>query len=242
MTRFSFGRGYRRGLGVLVLALLFACAQADDLPSGLIKKMSASAPGIDHQVLHMAVQASRCAIRHGVAKPQRLAVIDFSRPSSEERLWIFDARSGELLLRDLVAHGRNSGNVLPTRFSNIEGSHQSSLGLFRAEESYVGKHGYALRLEGLEPGINDLARRRAIVIHGADYVSDDWVARYGRIGRSHGCPAVDRRVVTQVVDSLKGGQLVFKFYPDADWLDTSVLLRCGDAQVAGSSPESSVSG
>lgn len=165
--------------------------------------------------------------------PDRLAVIDFSLPSSEERLWIFDLTSGKLVLRDLVAHGKNSGNLKSTAFSNIEGSHQSSIGLFQASESYRGKHGYSLRLDGLEPGINDLARQRAIVIHGADYVNDNWIRDYGRIGRSHGCPAVDQQVIQQVVDNLKGGQLVFKYYPDQKWLQSSGYLNCEAGQIAG---------
>ena len=154
-------------------------------------------------------------------------------PSSQERLWIFDLEKGELLLRDLVAHGKNSGNFESTAFSNTEGSHQSSIGLFQARESYYGRHGYSLRLDGLEPGINDLARQRAIVIHGADYVNEDWVSKYGRIGRSHGCPAVDNQIVKRVVDNLKGGQLVFKYYPDQEWLHSSGFLKCDNKTLAG---------
>ena len=133
-----------------------------------------------------------------------------------------------------MAHGRNSGNLRSTRFSNVEGSHQSSIGLFQAAESYRGKHGYSLRLDGLEPGFNDLARQRAIVIHGADYVDPSWVDTYGRIGRSLGCPAVRQEIRDQVVDSLKGGQLVFKYYPDQEWLARSGLLNCGNSTVADS--------
>jgi hypothetical protein len=205
---------------------------AEALDRETLRKLSAQAPGLNEVVLEKALQASRCAVSHGISLPERLAVIDFSLPSASQRLWIFDLKQHQLLLRDLVAHGKNSGMTNPSVFSNIEGSYQSSIGLFRAQESYRGKHGYSLRLDGLEPGINDLARQRAIVIHGADYVNEDWVRDYGRIGRSHGCPAVDRDVIRQVVDNLKGGQLVFKYYPDEHWLQSSGLLNCETGQVA----------
>jgi hypothetical protein len=106
------------------------------------------------------------------------------------------------------------------------GSLQSSLGLFRGEETYDGKHGYSLRLDGLEPGVNDNARDRAIVIHGADYVDRELISKYGRIGRSFGCPAVRQGVARMVVDNLKDGQLVFSYFPDQNWLKNSSLLNC----------------
>ena len=209
-------------------------AQAQPLDEHLYERLADVAPKLNREVLQAALKATRCAVNNGVAMPERLAVIDFSLPSSRQRLWIFDLEQGELVLRDLVAHGKNSGNAEATAFSNVEGSYQSSIGLFKAAESYRGAHGYSLRLDGLEPGINDLARQRAIVIHGADYVNPDWVENYGRIGRSHGCPAVDQKVIQTVVDKLKGGQLVFKYYPDQKWLQTSDFLNCdSNQQLAG---------
>ncbi|MDV2077881.1 murein L,D-transpeptidase catalytic domain family protein [Marinobacter xestospongiae] len=213
---------------------------ADPAPSALYHQLVKAAPALDEQVLGKALMATQCAVRHGVSEARRLAVIDYSLPSSEPRLWLFDLDEGRLVLRDRVAHGKNSGLAAATEFSNIEGSHQSSIGLFRASESYRGRHGYSLRLDGLEPGINDQARQRAIVIHGADYVAQSWVEDYGRIGRSLGCPAVSQGMIREVVDNLKGGQLVFSYYPDAQWLAASEFLNCDDAQVAdaGSRPAS----
>lgn len=227
-----------RALATLaVLACSTSMSNAASLDASLLERLARAAPKIDQAVLKTAFLASRCAVSSGdVMMPKRLAVIDFSLPSSEERLWIFDLATGRLLLRDLVAHGENSGVVTSTEFSNVEGSHQSSIGLFQASESYVGKHGYSLRLDGLEAGVNDHARQRAIVIHGADYVSQSWVDRYGRIGRSHGCPAVDQKVISQVVDNLKGGQLVFKYYPDQRWLRNSEYLKCDSSRIAARSP------
>src|SRR5690554_4200459 len=212
------------GLG---LALVFsACASAQTFDNQLHDQLASAAPKLNPEVLDAAFKATQGAVNNGVAIPERWAGIDFSLPSSEQGRWIFDLGQGLWLLKDLVAHGKNSGNLEASAFSNIEGSHQSSIGLFKASESYRGMHGYSLRLDGLEPGINDLARQRAIVIHGADYVSPNWVADYGRIGRSHGCPAVDQKVIQSVVDNLKGGQLVFKYYPDQKWLQTSSFLNC----------------
>ncbi|OEY65324.1 murein L,D-transpeptidase catalytic domain family protein [Marinobacter sp. X15-166B] len=228
---------HRRARAVLLSVLVctpLSVASAAGFDRGLQQKLFQSAPGLDAEVLISALDASRCAIRNGLNRPERLAVIDFSLPSSAKRLWIFDLNSGELLLNDLVAHGKKSGADNATAFSNRNGSHQSSIGLFQANETYHGKHGYSLRLDGLEPGINDRARERAIVIHGADYVDPSWVATYGRIGRSLGCPAVSQQVITEVVDNLKGGQFVFSYYPDRDWLGSSSYLNCEVSQVAGS--------
>lgn len=195
-------------------------------PEGLADTLARTAPNLDRHVLSNAVQAMQCAVRHGAAPAQRLAVIDYSLPSSEPRLWIFDLSRKRLLLEDFVAHGQNSGENLATRFSNHEGSHQSSLGLFVTQESYFGAHGYSLRMDGLEPGVNDRARDRAIVIHAADYVDPTWISRQGRIGRSQGCPAVRPEIAKMVVDSLKGGQFMFSWYPDQNWLQSSTFLNC----------------
>ncbi|SFM37084.1 murein L,D-transpeptidase catalytic domain family protein [Marinobacter zhejiangensis] len=240
-TRRPFARQCLMGLW---LTFVSGVCIASAFDSSLYGKLSSAAPNLNPAVLQKALVASNCAMANGVAEPARLAVIDFSLPSSEQRLWLFDLQRGNLILRDLVAHGKNSGMGTATAFSNDNGSYQSSIGLFRAAESYEGRHGYSLRLDGLEPGVNDLARERAIVIHGADYVDAAWVAEYGRIGRSHGCPAVSQGAIRDVVDSLKGGQLVFTYYPDQDWLSSSAFLNCGaDNRVAGlARPEAAVGG
>lgn len=233
MLNSRFSRVLAVAMGVLFSFSLSSHTTASPFDQTLYSKLSLSAPNISRDVLKSALQASQCAVSSGLEKPKRLAVIDFSMPSSEKRLWIFDLEKGALVLRDLVAHGKNSGLNEATAFSNIEGSHQSSIGLFQARETYRGKHGYSLRLDGLEEGINDLARQRAIVIHGADYVDTAWVRNYGRIGRSHGCPAVSQKVIRKVVDNLKGGQFVFTYYPDQRWLQSSDYLNCGSTQMAG---------
>jgi len=212
----------------IVVAWLLAIqsVQARPAPHPLVRELGYLAPALDRQVLRKAVAAMQCAVDSGVEPTERLAVIDFSLPSTEPRLWIFDLTQRTLLLEELVAHGQGSGDNLATTFSNVRGSHQSSIGLFRTQESYYGQHGYSLRMDGLEPGVNDRARERAIVIHGADYVNTGWIEEHGRIGRSHGCPAVSREVAGQVVDSLKDGQFLFAYYPDPDWLASSDYLNC----------------
>lgn len=218
-------------LAAFCLAVSSGSVQAVNNPqpsmsTSLVTQLTRAAPEMNAGVLKKAVSAMECALANGAEPAARLAVIDFSLPSSEQRLWIFDLQRKKLLLQDLVAHGAGSGDNYAAAFSNVEGSHQSSIGLFRTQESYIGRHGYSLRMDGLEPGINDLARQRAIVIHAADYVDPSWVDRYGRIGRSQGCPAVRPEVASMVVDNLKGGQFMFSYYPDEHWLATSEFLNC----------------
>jgi len=198
----------------------------------LLDSLSRAAPGLNKEALRHAVAAMQCAVNNGAQPAQRLAVIDYSLPSTARRLWIFDLKRQRVLLRDFVAHGRQSGENHATRFSNRDGSHQSSLGLFRTAESYQGKHGYSLRMDGLEPGINDRARERAIFIHSAAYVDPALARSQGRIGRSLGCPAVRPEVGRMVVDQLKGGQFMFSWYPDRRWLQNSAYLNCKPQRVA----------
>ncbi|APC18604.1 hypothetical protein BLL42_23885 [Pseudomonas frederiksbergensis] len=192
----------------------------------LYNSLAHAAPELNPHALQSALNAMQCAINSGARHAERLAVIDYSQPSTARRLWIFDLRKKSLVLRDLVAHGQKSGENFATQFSNRVGSYQSSLGLFRTQESYQGSHGYSLRMDGLEPGFNDRARDRDIVIHAADYVNPLWSERQGRIGRSQGCPAVRPQVARQVIDTLKDGQFMFSWYPDQHWLKSSAYLNC----------------
>ena len=178
------------------------------------------APQANRDALALAMQAMRCAQVSGLGvDATRLAFIDYSRPSTEPRLWVFDLANNRLLYQEVVAHGRGSGDNLASVFSNVSGSHTSSLGLFLTRETYQGRNGYSLRMEGLEPGVNDAALARAIVMHGAPYVDPQSAAKQGRLGRSFGCPAVREAVARGMIDVLKDGQFVFAYYPDAAWLD-----------------------
>lgn len=193
------------------LLLLPAFSHATTLSQALAE----SAPDANPKAIEQALAASECAtVKLGSKQAGRLALIDYSRPSVDRRLWIFDLTARKLLLSDYVAHGRGSGENFAHAFSNREGSLQSSLGLFIAAESYFGAHGLSLRLDGLEPGVNDQARARAIVLHGAVYVDPKLAATQGRIGRSHGCPAVRPDVADQVIKVLQGGQMLYVYHPN----------------------------
>jgi hypothetical protein len=174
--------------------------------------------------------ADRYLAQHPVARPHLLTIIDYSLPSTTPRLWVVDRERRRVLFHRLVAHGKGSGENFATRFSNVEGSLQSSLGLFLTEESYVGGNGYSMRLRGLEPGINDRARERTIVLHGAPYARPEFARRHGRLGRSWGCPAVEPEIARQLIDLVRDGSLLFVYGPDDDWLRRSTYLvaRAGD--------------
>lgn len=193
-----------------------------------------AAPGLRPEVLNLALSAASCAQSRGVVRrPDILTVIDYSLPSTEKRMWVLDLANREVLFHELVSHGKASGSLRTTSFSNVSMSLMSNLGLMTTAETYYGKNGYSLRLDGHEPGYNDLARERAIVIHGAPYVSPDFVRQTGRLGRSWGCPAVEQRVARDLIDTIQGGSVVFGYYPDEQWLGSSRLLSCGDAAGAG---------
>jgi len=142
-----------------------------------------------------------------------IALVDFTKPSSEKRMWIIDLRNRKVLYYLLVAHGKNSGELYATSFSNKPNSYQSSLGIFTTGDIYNGKNGKSLKLHGRQKELNGLAEQRSIVIHGADYVSDAFVKRVGRLGRSYGCPAIPMEVHDEVIDLLAGGNLLFIYSP-----------------------------
>ncbi|WP_246022870.1 murein L,D-transpeptidase catalytic domain family protein [Cognatilysobacter terrigena] len=194
----------------------------------LASRLASLAPGANPKVIEMALEARECAISSGDATGagEKLAVIDYSMPSTQKRLWVFDLRNPRVMYSEYVAHGQGTGENYARNFSNLDGSHQTSLGLFRTAETYTGNNGYSLRMDGLEPGFNDNARARAIVMHGAWYVDPSMAQKMGRIGRSHGCPAVRAQVAHEIIDTLKGGQFVFSYYPDNKWLHESRLLAC----------------
>jgi hypothetical protein len=181
--------------------------------------------GIKPSVFDLALAAANCAVQSGdVPAPSTLSVIDYSLPSTAKRLWVFDLQSHDLLYQELVAHGQGSGGNVPTSFSNEAETHSSSIGLFVTKQTYTGKNGYSLRLDGLDQGFNDRALERAIVMHGAPYVSDATARALGRLGRSWGCPALGDGIAHEIIDRVKGGNLVFAYYPDADWLQKSKYL------------------
>lgn len=190
-----------------------------------VQIIQAQATNIDPKVLRLSLLAYMKARQQGHDNKQLLTVIDYSKPSTERRLWIFDLKRGKTLFNTWVSHGKNSGGVQATSFSNTHGSLKSSIGVFTTEYvPYVGSNGYSLRMRGLEPGVNDNAYSRDIVFHGAWYVNPATIRKYGQVGRSWGCPAVDENKARSIIDTIKANTLVFAYYPDKNWLSKSRYL------------------
>lgn len=202
--------------------------QTSPVPApGELERLRHLAPDADPGVLALALQARACAVRNGQADANaRLAVIDYSLPSTRKRMWVFDLAQDKLMFHEHVAHGQGSGENVARRFSNVEGSYATSLGLYRTAETYMGGNGYSLRMDGLDPGFNDAARQRAIVMHGAWYANPDLIAKQGRLGRSQGCPALREGVAKVVIDTLKQQQLLFAYADDATWLQHGRSFAC----------------
>lgn len=220
----------RSASGACFVLLSFFLTAATARAESLDQALRAAAPELSGAALDAALDALDCSrASNDIKTVTRLAVIDYSLPSTQARLWVFDLQERRLLFRELVAHGRNSGDNYTRFFSNAEGSRQTSLGLFRTESTYDGNNGYSMRLTGLEPGFNDQAMARAIVMHGAPYVDATLAAKQGRIGRSWGCPAVRAGIARTMIDTLKNGQLLFAYYPDSQWLSRSRYLNCAAA-------------
>jgi hypothetical protein len=159
------------------------------------------------------------------AKKNILSIIDYSKPSTEIRFFVIDIELKKLIYRCLVAHGKNSGENYAKAFSNYPESLKSSLGFFLTAETYSGNHGYAMKLDGLEKNINDNARVREIVIHGADYVSNEFIKKYGMLGRSWGCPALPIDISKEIIDKISGGSCLFIYGDDDTYKRNSVFLK-----------------
>ena len=188
-------------------ALSVASARADEA-----EVLATLAPELSRAAISEALAAVDCAKARGIAPDaERLAIVDYTRSSQERRLWVFDLRQNRVLFREFVAHGKGSGFDVATEFSNRNGSHQTSLGLFVTDETYQGGNGYSLKLRGLSGELNDLALARRIVMHGAAYVDPERARQTGRMGRSFGCPAVRRQVARPIIDTLKEGQFLYAF-------------------------------
>ena len=157
-------------------------------------------------------------------KNNLLTIIDFNLPSTEKRMYVLDLSKKEVLYVTHVAHGRNSGGNYATSFSNKNGSYQSSLGFYRTAETYNGGNGYSLRLDGLEKGINDLARPRAVVIHGADYCNENFIKSTGRLGRSFGCPALPQELNKPIINTIKDGSLIFIYADKPEYYAMTKVL------------------
>ncbi len=174
---------------------------------------AAERTGLRADVLRLALRAQARAAALGLTSRPVVTIIDYSLPSRERRLWVLDLARGLVLAHELVAHGRDTGDDIARRFSNRPGSLQSSLGTFITGETYKGTHGLSLRLRGLDTGLNDQAEARGIVMHGAEYVDARVVVKLGRLGRSQGCPALSPAAARRVIERIRGGTVLFAYYP-----------------------------
>jgi hypothetical protein len=189
-------------------ALWFDCRLKEELPFDIFSKAILGYRQIDN-----------------LKKKNLITIIDFSKPSTEKRFFVIDLVKKQLLYQCYVAHGKNSGDNYAKSFSNQAESLKSSLGFYLTAETYSGKHGYSLKLDGIEKSINDNARTREIVIHGADYVSGEFIDKYGRLGRSWGCPALPVEVSKEIIDTIANGSCLFIYVKDKYYDRNSVFIN-----------------
>lgn len=187
--------------------------------------IKSKAPNLDPHVLELGLTAYVHAKEKGLNPNPILTIIDYSKPSAEKRLWVVDLNQEKVLFNTHVAHGKNTGSANATSFSNKPNSLKSSYGVFLTKETYTGHEGYSLRIEGMEPGLNDKVYQRNIVFHGANYVSETIAKTRGMLGRSWGCMAVSRNIIAPLINTIKSKTLIFAYYPDPNWLSSSAFLN-----------------
>lgn len=181
--------------------------------------------GINPDILQLAFKAYNNAKSAGHGAKDLFTIVDYSLPSTMPRLWVIDMQTKQIIFNTHVAHGLGSGNNYATQFSNTHGSRMSSLGMFLTADVYAGNYGHSLNLIGLEKNFNSNAFARRIVFHKAHYVDDAIIKKIGRLGRSFGCLALNKKIADKVISTIKGGSLVFCYYPDQKWLKESSLLN-----------------
>ena len=182
--------------------------------------------GLSEQAFNCAVKGYEyLKLKGKIGNDNILSIVDFSRPSSQKRLFVIDLKNFKVLFNTYVAHGQKSGTAMATQFSNIPESYQSSLGFYTTSSTYIGKNGYSMHLEGMENGINDKAEERSIVMHGAAYVNENIIHDRGYIGRSWGCPAVPEKLNKPIIDKIKNGSCLFIFSENSRYLNSSKILN-----------------
>lgn len=182
--------------------------------------------GLSDEAYELAIEGyMQLKEQRNFAKDELLTIVDFSLPSSKKRLFILDVEEGKVLFHTLVAHGRGSGLLMAEKFSNIPESYQSSLGFYETSGTYMGKNGFSMKLKGLEKGINNKAEERAIVVHAAPYVSEQFVKQQGYLGRSHGCPALPENLNKPIINKIKDGSLMFIYSKKGGYAKASPVLK-----------------
>lgn len=185
-----------------------------------------SVTGLSKQAFNYALKGYRYLLQKNMlGNTGVITIVDYSRPSSEKRLFVLDMNEGKILFQTLVAHGRNTGYIYAKDFSNAASSLKTSLGFYITANTYTGSNGYSLKLKGCEKGINDKAMERAIVMHGADYATEDFLNHNGYLGRSHGCPAVPEKMSKEIINVIKNGSCMFLYYPAQKYTRNSKILN-----------------
>lgn len=188
--------------------------------------MQQTGTNLSTAVINKAISTLKCARHYNLDHNQILTLIDYSLPSSEKRLWIFDLNDNKLLFHTYVSHGIKSGELLTNRFSNKNNSKSTSIGVYTTEQTYYGRDGLSLRLEGLDRGFNDNASGRSIVMHGGWYVEEAFIKKYGRPGRSWGCPALPLNMTKPIINTIKDKSIFVAYYPSEAWFAQSRFLKC----------------
>ena len=192
----------------------------------LHEKLNRTGTNISSEILSLALMGfNKLNAQQKLSRDSILTIIDYSKSSKEKRMFVIDLKSKQLLFKSVVAHGRNTGEEYAKSFSNKLNSHKSSLGFFITQNTYKGNNGYSLALEGVDRGFNDLAKKRAIVIHGAEYASERIIKSKGYLGRSFGCPSLPPQMNKKIIETIKEGNCVFAYYPDQHYLNASKLLN-----------------
>lgn len=196
------------------------------LSSDLIyNNMNLQQYGLSKEALNYAVEGYNNLMNEDrISNPRYLTIVDFSKKLTEKRFFLLDLENQEVVMNTYVMHGKNSGKEMAGSFSNTINSNKSSLGFYLTRGTYTGKRGPSLRLEGLEDNFNSNALERAIVLHGSNYISDSR-AKKGKVGRSEGCPAIPMPLAEEVIDLVKGGSVIFIYYPSETYLQQSPVLN-----------------
>ena len=205
---------------------LFTPVKTANIATGIYDSLRLNLMGLSQQAFHCAMQGFDYLVKAGkITNDRIISIVDFSEPSYKKRLFVIDLGKHKVVFNTYVAHGINSGKEYAKQFSNRPESNKSSLGFYETMDTYNGKNGYSLHLLGLEKGINDNADSRAIVMHGADYVSEDAIQSQGYIGRSWGCPAVSERLHKPIINKIKNGTCLFIYSPNKNYRLHSKILK-----------------
>ncbi|RYZ31017.1 MAG: murein L,D-transpeptidase catalytic domain family protein [Chitinophagaceae bacterium] len=192
----------------------------------LYESMKLKRAGLNRKVFEYAWKGYNNLLQSGkVRKAGILSICDFSQSSRRKRLYVIDVRAKKMLVNTYVAHGRNSGGEFANKFSNRPESHQSSLGFYVTRQTYFGGYGLALKIDGVERGINDRANERNIVVHGSHYIGEKFLRNNPFNGRSFGCPAIPAAQTPKVINSIKDGSCLFIYHPTKHYLTQSRILN-----------------